>query len=100
MRTQASFFEIGKKSELTFHNEDVQLKKAYEKMFNIIFQCESEVAQSCLTLCNPVDCSPTRLLCPWGSPGKNTGEGCHFLLQGIFLTWVSNPGLLHCRQTL
>ena len=31
-------------------------------------------------------------------PGKNTGVGCHFLLQGIFLTQESNPGLLHCRQ--
>ena len=41
-----------------------------------------------------------RLLCPWGSPGKNTGVGCHFLLQGIFPTQVSNLGLLHCRQTL
>ena len=29
---------------------------------------------------------PARLLCPWGSPGKNTGVGCHFLLQGTFLT--------------
>ena len=29
---------------------------------------------------------PTRLLCPWDFPGKNTGVGCHFLLQGIFLT--------------
>ena len=34
------------------------------------------------------------------SPGKNTGVGCHFLLQGIFLTQESNLGLLHCRQTL
>ena len=40
------------------------------------------------------------LLCPWGSPGKNTGVGCHFLLQGIFLTRGSSPGLLHCRQIL
>ena len=41
--------------------------------------------QSCPTLCNPIDGSlrglPTRLPCPWGSPGKNTGVGCHFLLQ-------------------
>ena len=29
---------------------------------------------------------PTRLLCPWDFPGKNAGVGCHFLLQGIFLT--------------
>ena len=34
---------------------------------------------------------PTRLLCPWDSPGKNTGVGCHALLQGIFLTQGSNP---------
>ena len=41
-----------------------------------------------------------RFLCPWNSPGKNTGVGCHSLLQGIFLTQGLNPGLLHCRQTL
>jgi hypothetical protein len=38
------------------------------------------------------------LSCPWDSPGKNTGVGCHFFLQGIFLTQGSNPDLLHCRQ--
>ena len=43
---------------------------------------------------------PTRLLCPWDSPGKNTGAGCHFLLQGIFPTHGPNLGLLHCRQNL
>ena len=37
--------------------------------------------QSCPTLCDPIDCSPLRLLCPWDSLGKNTGVGCHFLLQ-------------------
>ena len=41
-----------------------------------------------------------RLLCPWNSPGKNTGVGCHSLLEGIFPTQGSNPGLLHCRQIL
>ena len=41
-----------------------------------------------------------RLLCPWNSPGKNTGVGSHFLLQGIFPTQGLNPGLLHCRQIL
>jgi len=35
-----------------------------------------------------------------GFPGKSTRVGCHFLLQGIFLTQGSNPGLPHCRQTL
>ena len=38
---------------------------------------------------------PARLLCSWNSPGKNIGVGCHFLLQGIFLTQGSNPHLLH-----
>ena len=41
-----------------------------------------------------------RLLCPWDFPGKNTGEGCCFLLQGIFPIQGSNPGLLHCGQIL
>ena len=43
---------------------------------------------------------PSRLLRPWDSPGKNTGVGCHFLLQGIFLTQGLNLSLLHvlhCR---
>ena len=58
-------------------------------------------AQSCPTLCDPMDCSP-----PGSSvhgiffSGKNTGVGCHFLLQGIFLIQGSNLCLLHCRQTL
>ena len=43
---------------------------------------------------------PARLLCPWNSPGKNTRVGCHFLLQGIFLTQGWNPCLLLCRQIL
>ena len=37
---------------------------------------------------------------PWDSPGKNSGMGCHSLLQGIFPTQGSNQGLLHCKQIL
>ena len=58
------------------------------------------VAQLCLTLLQTYGLYPTRLLCPWDSPGKNTGVGCHFLLQGIFPTQGLSPGLLHCRQIL
>ena len=47
-------------------------------------------AQSCLTLCDPWTVA-TGLLCPWESAGKNTGVGCHFLLQGIFPTQGLNP---------
>ena len=43
---------------------------------------------------------PARLLHAWDSPGKNTGVGCHALLQGIFPTQGSNPALLHCRWIL
>ena len=46
----------------------------------------------------PLGLQPTRLLCPWNSPGKNTGVDCHFLLQGIFPTQGSNPCLLHLLQ--
>ena len=41
---------------------------------------------------------PSRLLCPWNSPGKNTGVGSHSLLQGIFWIQGLNLCLLHCRQ--
>ena len=53
--------------------------------------------QSYLIFCDPMDC---RLLCPWDSPGKNTGVGSQALLQGISLTQGSNPRLLHCRRIL
>ena len=46
--------------------------------------------------CDPMDCmQSTRLLCPWDFPDKNTREGCHFLLQGIFPTQGFNPRVLH-----
>ena len=43
----------------------------------------------------PHELYPARLLCPWYSPGKNTGVGNHSLLQRVFPTPGSNPGLLH-----
>ena len=48
------------------------------------------VAQSCLTLCNPMACSPPGSSVHGDSPGKNIGVGCHALLQGIFPTQVSS----------
>ena len=58
------------------------------------------VTQSCVTLCDPIDLWPARLLCPWNSAGKNTAVGSHFLLQGLSPTQESNPGTPHCRQVL
>ena len=56
------------------------------------------VAQSYSTLCDPVDCSPPGSSVHEDAPGKNTGVGCHALLQGIFPSEGLNPGLPHCRQ--
>ena len=58
------------------------------------------VAQSCLTLCNPMDCSASGSPVHGDSPGKNTGVGCRALLQGIFPTHGLNPGLPHWRRIL
>ena len=52
------------------------------------------VTKLCPTLCDPTDYSPPGSS-PWDFPGKNTGGGCHFLLQGIFSTQGLNPCLLH-----
>ena len=45
-------------------------------------------AQSCLTLCDPMDCISARLLCPWDSLGKNTEVVCHLLLHFPFYGWI------------
>ena len=60
----------------------------------------SLVTELCLTFCDPMDCSPPGSSVHGDSPGKNTGVGCHDLLQGIFPTQGSNPGLLYYRQIL
>ena len=59
--------------------------------------------QSYPTLLRHYGLYPTRLLCPWDSPGNNTGVGCHVLLQGVFPTQGMNLSflwLLYCRQIL
>ena len=61
--------------------------------------CLCLVMQSCLTL-RPHGLYWARLLCPWDSPGKKTGVGCHAFLQGIFPTQGSNPDLSHYKGIL
>ena len=56
---------------------------------------EVKVALSC-----PTDLGPHGLYSPWNFPGQNAGVGSLSLLQGIFQTQGSNPGLLHCRRIL
>ena len=58
------------------------------------------VAQLCLTLCDPMDCSLSGSSVHKDSPGKNTGGSSYFLLQGIFPVQGLNPGCLYARQIL
>ena len=81
------------------HNTEEPPPQIWVQWISQAATCEVLVVQLCLTL-RPHGLQPTRLLCPWDFPGKDTGVGCHFLLQGIFLTQGQNPGLLHCRHSL
>ena len=63
----------------------MSLQKA---QFPSLLWLKVKVTPLCLTLCKP---------CPWNSPGQNTGVGSRSLLQGIFQTQGSNPGLTHYR---
>ena len=68
-----------------FHLWGLLLAKNRIFAFSLAFVClhsHSAVSDSL----QPHGLYPTRLLCPWDSPGKNTGVGCHFLLQGSFPT--------------
>ena len=67
-----------------------------------------DVCMCCAVLSHPVmsdsfqpyRLQPAEFLCPWKSPGENSGVSSLSLLQGIFLTQKLNQGLLHCRQIL
>ena len=65
------------------------------RMLNILCVVFYLVVQSCSTLCDPMECSPPGSSACGDSPGKNTGVGCHAILQV-----ASNPGPPHCRQIL
>ena len=96
--------------------QTIQKYKGSQKTVNsqeITHICTHSVQMlMCVCVCVCVSCSvvsdclrphglqPTRLLCLWDSPGKNTGVDCHSLLQRIFPTQGSSPGLLHRRQIL
>ena len=93
-----SCFNIWKTEYIDCKLELASLKMSYFCL--IAWVSEVKVAQSCLTLCDAVDCTLPGSSVHGDSPGKNTGVGCHALLQGIFPTQESNPGLPYCRQIL
>ena len=66
----------------------------------LLMLCCSGLSHLVLSPCVPMGCSPPGSSVHGDSPGKNTRVGFHALLQGIFPSQGSNPGLLHCRQIL
>ena len=89
---------------LKINEENLTLKDRWNPSTNNTFPsttCPPLVAVvqslSCVLLLGPHGLQPSRLLCPWDFPGKNTGVGCHFLLQGILLTHGSNLRFLNWR---
>ena len=66
----------------------------------LLIGTEGAVLCACLTLCDPMDCSPPGSSVHGDSPSKNTGMSCHALLQGIFPTQGSNPRFPQCRWIL
>ena len=96
--------EVGCLSNLSGRAKTTKLLKEHTKGVNL---CELGLCAQVLNhfsrvrFCDHMDCSPPGS-CPWDSPGKNTGGGCHSLLQ-IFPTQGLNPYLLYlqyCRQLL
>ena len=71
---------------------DEELSLSVFHLFSAFLWLHAKSLQSCPTLCDPADGT---LLCPRNSPGENTGVGCCFLLQGIFLTHGWNLGHLY-----
>ena len=99
-----SYFKMNQNS-MNFHHFNwfsETLKFQVTKNWKIIFrQVYHSVSHSVLSnSLRPCGLQPARLLCPWDSPGRNTGVGSHFLLQGIFLTQGQNLAALPYRQIL
>ena len=91
---------------LTFHMRNVSRRWVthWPEMTQPTSACvRDQSLQSFSNSLQPCGMQPVRRLCPWDSPGTNTGVGCHGLLQGIFPTRRSNLRplqLLHCRHIL
>ena len=74
------------------------LERNYIESNKILYASMKNESESYSVVSNSLQ--PHGLYSPWNSPGQNTGVGCHALLQGIFPTQGSNPGLPHYRQIL
>ena len=81
---------------ITYNSQDTETAQlsvdrwTKEIWYICVCECVYLVAQLCPSLCNPMDCSLPGFFVHGDYPGKNTGVGCHALLQGIFPTQVLN----------
>ena len=79
------------------HNAPVRTPSPHLRLSNmskVVPVCVCQVASVMSNSLQPYGLQPSRLLCPWDFPGKNTGVRCHFFLQGIFRNQGSNQHLL------
>ena len=93
-----ALFSLNLKKKLYWSGVDLQSGISFRcraKWFRSICEFRAQSLQSCLTLCDPVDCSSPSF-CLWDSPGKNIGVGCHALLQRIFPAQGLNPSHVSC----
>ena len=87
-------FTVAKRcKQLNIHSRQLDKQSMIQLHNGILFLA----AQLCLTLFHLMVCSLPGSSVHGDSPGKNTGVGCHALIQGIFPTQGLNPGLPHCR---
>ena len=97
---QHSCFLIFTQSRKMFYHPHSTCVKTNSERKNSLLVVRAKLLQSCLTLFNPIDCSPPGSSVHGDSPGKNTGVGCHVLLQRIFPTQGLNMRLyVSCSGT-
>ena len=95
LRSPVSWWWTGKPGML----QSIGLKRVRKDWATeLIFKSLSKSRKS--VSCSVISWTVARLPCPWNTPGKRTGVGCHTLIQEIFSTQGMNPGLPHCRQIL
>ena len=76
------------------------LKVSYCIFFFFYIYIKWDIPLYCVCMCESHSVMSKSLWPPWNSPGQNTGVGSFSLVQGIFQTQESNPGLPHCRRIL
>ncbi|XP_055438118.1 serologically defined colon cancer antigen 8 isoform X22 [Bubalus kerabau] len=86
--------QISQKSRSEIAQLSQEKRYTYDKLEKLQRR-NDELEEQCVQHGRLHEIMKQRLLCTWNFPGKNTGEDCHFILQGIILTSGSNPHLLH-----